>query len=157
MGVGGLAGATVCGLLAATEPATMPVLTRVVLAALACIGLFWAAFSASILRRGTINSARARRDRREDGLPVLARRRRAHRRPVARRRRRRGPAGLVLLPLVTLVLATVVVIGREVRQAELRLQRRLLEIEYRLARLGGDQPATIVKSPPKSPSLEGRG
>jgi hypothetical protein len=139
MGGGGLAGATVCGLLAATEPAGVPTLTRAVLAGLACIGLFWAAFSATILRRGSINSAVHGAIAAKLGFLfalvsafVLG--------GMSLAGVGGSPAvGLAILPLATLVLATVVVLGREVRQAELRLQARLLEIEYRLARMASQQ------------------
>jgi hypothetical protein len=138
MGGGGLAGATVCGLLAATEPAGMPALTRAVLAVLACVGLFWAAFSGFIIRRGAINSAVHGAIAAKLGfLFSLAAAVLIGAMSLA------GvggapSAGLALLPIVPLVLSSVVLIAREVRQAELRLQQRLLEIEYRLARLTAD-------------------
>jgi hypothetical protein len=45
-----------------------------------------------------------------------------------------APAALVLLPAATLALGSVVLVVHHVRQAELRLRRELLEIQYRLAR-----------------------
>jgi len=147
MGGGGLAGATVCGLLAATEPAGVPTLTRAALAGLACIGLFWAAFSATILRRRSINSAVHGAIAAKLGFMfalvsafVLG--------GMSLAGVGGSPAvGLAILPLATLVLATVVVLGREVRQAELRLQARLLEIEYRLARMAAEQVAEARQTP----------
>ena len=152
MGVGGLAGGSVCGLLAATEPVGMPTRTRVALAALACVGLFWAAFSASILRRGAINSAVHGAVAAKMGLlfslgaAVLL---------GAMSIAGVGghpAAGLAILAVVPLILASIVVIGREVRQAELRVQQRLLEIEHRLARLaarssGSNENVTTTSVP----------
>jgi hypothetical protein len=57
-------------------------------------------------------------------------------------------AGLLILPIVPLVLASVVVVGREVRQAELRLHERLLEIEYRLARLAAGERVDLPRDEP---------
>lgn len=140
MGGGGLGGGAVCGLLAATEPAGMPTRTRVALAALACVGLFWATFSAAIMRRGTINSAVHGAIAAKMGFlfSLLAA---VFIGGMSLAGVGGTPAvGLAILPLIPLVLASVVVIGREVRQAELRVQQRLLEIEYRLARLAADPP-----------------
>jgi len=138
-GGGGLIGATVCGLLAATEPAGTPTLTRVVLAALSCIGLFWTAFSASILRRGAINSAVHNAVAAKMGF-VFSLAAAALIGGMSLAGFGGAPAvGLAVLPLATLVLATVVVLGREVRQAELRLQARLLELEFRLTRMAEAQ------------------
>jgi hypothetical protein len=139
MGGGGLIGATVCGLLAATEPAGTPTFTRAVLAALACVGLFWAAFSASILRRGSINSAVHGAVSAKLGFifsfvaaMLLG--------GFSLAGVGAAPAvGLAILPLATLVLAAVVVLGREVNQAELRLRARLLELEFRLAQMAEDR------------------
>jgi hypothetical protein len=144
MGAGGLVGATVCGLLAATEPAGTPTLTRAALAVLACVGLFWAAFSATIIRRGSINSAVHGAISAKLGFVfsfVAA--------GLIGGMSLAGlggspAAGLAILPLATLILAAVVVVGREVRQAELRMQARLLEIEYRLARRASAPPVESV-------------
>lgn len=133
MGVGGLVGASVCGMLAVTEPAGMPVVTRTILASLACIGLFWAALSASVMRRGTINSAVHEALAAKMGflfslaaVAVLG---------VLSLSGVGGQAGsgIVMLPLGTLVLASVVLISHHIKQAELRLRSKLLEVEYRLA------------------------
>jgi hypothetical protein len=133
MGGGGLAGATVCGLLAATEPAGTPTLTRGILAGLACLGLFWATFAAAIMRRGTINSATHGAVAAKLGFTfalgaaVLIG-------ALSLAGFGGDPAaGLAILLVVPLVLASVMVVGHEIRQAELRLQQRLLEIECRLA------------------------
>jgi hypothetical protein len=134
MGLGGLGGAVVCGFLAATEPAETPALTRFILAALACIGLFWTVLAASLARRGASSSIHRAIAAKMGFLFSLAATVLIGVLSLA------GvgeiPAvGLVLLPLATLLLATVVVIGHEIRQAELRLQQKLIEVEYRLARL----------------------
>jgi hypothetical protein len=134
-GVGGLAGGVVCGLLAATEPAGTPTRTRVALAALAGVGLFWAAFSASVIRRGTINSALHGAIAGKLGFTfsLLSA---VFIGAMSLAGFGGSPAtGLAILAVIPLVLAAVVVIGREIRQAELRTQQRLLEIEYRVARL----------------------
>jgi hypothetical protein len=147
MGGGGLIGAAVCGLLAATEPAGVPTLTRAVLAALSCIGLFWAAFSASILRRGAINSAVHGAISAKLGF-VFSFAAAALLGGLSLAGVGGAPAaGLVILPLATLVLAAVVMLGREVRQAELRLQARLLELEFRLTQMAEDRTATPASSP----------
>jgi hypothetical protein len=148
MGVGGLAGATVCGLLAATEPAGMPVLTRIVLAVLACIGLFWATLSATVLRRGAINTAVHGAIAAKMGF-VFSLAAAVLIGVLSLAGVGGAPAtGLLLLPIVPLVLASVVVVGREVRQAELRLHERLLEIEYRLARLAAGERVDLPRDEP---------
>jgi hypothetical protein len=150
MGGGGLIGATVCGLLAATEPAGTPTLTRAVLAALACVGLFWAAFSASILRRGSINSAVHGAVSAKLGF-VFSFAAAVLLGGLSLAGVGAVPAvGLAILPLATLVLASVVVLGREMRQAELRLQARLLELEFRLVQL------TEGRATAESPLAKGR-
>jgi hypothetical protein len=146
MGGGGLAGATVCGLLAVTEPAETPTLTRALLAALACIGLFWAAISASILRRGAINSAVHGAVAAKLGF-VFSFAAAALLGGLSLAGIGGAPAaGLAILPLATLILASVVLLGREVRQVELRLQARLLELEFRLTRMAEEQAAEAPRT-----------
>ena len=132
--VGGLAGATVCGALALTEPAEMPTRTRIALSVLSVIGLSWVALAGVVFRRGSINSAVHSAIAVTMGFvfSLLA--------TVAiavlslSGAGRDANAGLVLLPIVPLVLATVVLIVHQIKQAELRLRRDMLEIGYRLAR-----------------------
>ncbi len=133
MGAGGLAGATVCGALALTEPAGMPTATRVALAVLATIGLSWAALAGLIVRRRSIHSpthgsAAAHMGfaftlLTAAGIAVL----------TLARPEKAAPAGLFLLPLAALALAAVVLIVHHVKQAELRLRRDVLEMQYAVA------------------------
>ena len=143
VGVGGLAGAAVCGGLAASEPAEIPARTRIALGVLALIGLSWAAFAGVILRRGSVNSAvhgtlAARMGfaytllaTAATGIITLS----GHAKAAA--------AGLILLPIAAVVLAAVVLVVHHVRQSELRIRRDMLRIEYELAKLAeaGEQKA----------------
>ena len=147
MGVGGLAGAAVCGMLALTESAA-PARTRVALAVLATIGLSWAALAGVVFRRGRIHStvhggAAATMGFAFSLLTVAAIGVLSLSNPV----RPASAAGLALLPVAVLVLAAVVLVVHHVRQCELRLRRDLLGIEYRLARLGEEQEANALNRP----------
>lgn len=147
MGVGGLAGAAVCGMLAVTESAA-PARTRVALAALAMIGLSWAALAGVVFRRGRIHSAVHGGAAATMGfafslltvaaIGVLS---------LSNPARPASAAGLALLPVAVLVLAAVVLVVHHLRQSELRLRRDLLGIEYRLARILEEQEAKGTARP----------
>jgi len=136
MGFGGLAGATVCGALVVTEPAEMPARTRVALSVLAVIGMSWVALAGVIVRRGSINSAVHGGFAATMGFAfsLLATIGIAAMSLSGTGGARNVDVGIVLLPVVPLVLATVVLVVYHIRQAELRLRRDMLEIGYRLAR-----------------------
>ncbi len=137
MGVGGLAGAAVCGGLALTEPAEMPARTRAALSLLAAIGLAWVGLAGLIFRRGAVNSAvhGAAAATMGFAFSLLATT------LVGALALAGGGGGggagvaVVLLPVVPLVLSSVVLVVHHVRQAELRLRRDVLQVGYRLARL----------------------
>lgn len=134
MFVGGLGSATVCGALALTEPAEMPALMRASLSVLALIGLSWTALGGLIYRRGAINSAVHGATAAAMGFAFSLLATAAVGILALTRPDLGAGAGLVLLPLIPLVLASVVLIVHHVKQAELRLRRDVLEIGYRLAR-----------------------
>jgi hypothetical protein len=135
LGLAGVAGATLCGSLAITEPETMPPATRAALGALAVIGLCWTAFAGVILRRGSVNAAvhglaGARMGfaftlAATIGIAFLS---------LANYARKPLPVGVLFLAAAPLVLASVVLIAELIRQSELRLRRDVLASEYRLMR-----------------------
>jgi hypothetical protein len=135
VGVGGLAGATICGLLVATEPAEMPTRTRVALGALTLIGLSWTAFAGVILRRGSINSAVHGTLAARMGFAYTLIATAAIAILSLSGASKATGAGILLLPIAALALAAVVLIVHHIRQAELRLRRDMLQIEYRVAKL----------------------
>ena len=130
MGAGGLAGATVCGALALTEPAGMPTPTRVALAVLATIGLSWAALAGLIVRRRSIHSPTHGSAAAHMGFAFTLLTAAAIAVLTLARPEKPAPAGLLLLPLAALTLAAVVLIVHHVKQAELRLRRDVLEMQY---------------------------
>lgn len=131
MGIGGLAGAAVCGALAVTEPATVPVLTRVTLMALSGIGLTWAALAGAIIRRGSVHAARHGTLAANLGFAFSLLAAIGIGATALFSEGRPAPIGLLLLPLSTLVLSVVVLLAHRIRLAELRLRRDLLEAELR--------------------------
>lgn len=136
MGLGGIAGAVLCGSLALTEPAGVPTRTRVALAVMALLGLSWAALAGLIVRRGSVHSGVHGTAAAAMGLAYALLATAAVGVLSAAGPPRPMPPGLVLLPIAALALATVVFIVHQLRQSELRLRRDLLQIEYRLARQG---------------------
>jgi hypothetical protein len=113
----------------------MPTRARIALAILGLIGMTWAALAGVIVKRGSIHSAvhgtlAARLGfafslAAAIGIACMA---------LSNPHATTSPA-LVLLPIATLTLATAVLIVHELRQSELRLRQKILESEYRLARL----------------------
>lgn len=136
MGLGGLAGAAVCGSLAATEPAATPVATRIALAVLALVGLSWTGLSGWTARRGTLSGPTHGRTAALMGLGYSAAAAMAIG-AISMASSKPINAGAVLLAATPLALAMVVVITHWVRESELRVRRDLLEMEVRLTRPAG--------------------
>lgn len=131
MGLGGLAGAAVCGSLAATEPSTTPVGTRVALAVLTLVGLSWAGLSGWVAKRGVLRGPTHGRAAALMGLGYSAAAAMAIGAMSMASSKPVNP-GAVLLATTPVALAMVVVITHWVREAELRVRRDLLEMEVRL-------------------------
>ena len=137
LGFGGLSAALVCGSLVLDDP--LPPLTFAALCGIALVGLAWAAFAAVALWRGAVGVPERRF---AAGLALAATTGTLlFAAGLAATGRLAGPAavGVVGCGLGLLLLAVLLFLCQRLVESELRLRRKLLELEYRLALLQDQQ------------------
>ena len=135
LGLAGLVGSLVCGSLAITEPASMPVAVRGLLALLASFGLGWTLFAARVLSRarGDLIDQRTLAARMAFGFTwatVVAL-------SVVSSLSGRPAAGMPLVAtgLAMLILAAVLLIDVRIERSESVIREQVLRVERRIVGL----------------------